>query len=76
MGINLSECHRSKDWRKDHRGMEEERPRDRTHYNCWGAISFRGATSLSIYTDNTNQYVYKGNLEEHRPELDELYPKG
>jgi len=76
MGINLSDAHKSKTWAREHTAMEIEIPRINVHLNCWGAVSFRGATSLSVYKGTTNKDVYQGLLEEHRQELDALYPNG
>lgn len=76
MGISLSDAHRNKVWAKGHSTMEIEIPRTDVRVNCWGAISFRGATSLSIFKESTSKKVYQELLEEHREELDALYPRG
>ena len=47
MGINLSDAHRNKTWARNHQSMEIETPQQDVRINCWGAISFQGATSLS-----------------------------
>ena len=75
MGINLSDAHRNKTWARNHQSMEIETPQQDVRINCWGAISFQGATSLSIYKETMKQGLYQEVLEEHRPEMD-LYPGG
>ena len=76
MGINLSDAHKHKIWAKDHEVMEIEIPRHDVKINCWGAISFRGATSLHIYKTTLKKDLYQEILEEYRTELDDLYPRG
>ena len=76
MGINLSDAHRSKTWAKSHDVMEIEIPRNEIRVSCWGAISFRGATPLSIYKKSMKMERYKKCLEESCPIIDDLYPEG
>ena len=76
MGIALSDAHQTKSWGLVHTTMEVEIPRSNIRLNCWGAISFRGATSLKIYKESMNAGIYQKILNEHREELDALYPKG
>ena len=44
--------------------------------NCWAAISYDGATSLEIYTDNLNGLLYQRILNAHKQEMEEVYPNG
>jgi len=55
MGIYLSEAHLTKIWHKRDKEMEIEIPKGKVRVSVWGAISFRGATSLHILEDKLDQ---------------------
>jgi len=75
MGISLSDAHLNKVWRKEGKEMELEVPRENVRVNVWGAVSFRGATSLHILNENLNKDVYWDILGAHRDDMEELYLK-
>ncbi len=41
--------------------------------NCWSGILRNGATSLHIFKPNLTSDLYENILEEHLPEMEELY---
>ena len=76
MGINLSEAHINKAWAPAGTRMEIEKPRKNVHLNCWGAISYFGATSLHIFKEPLKAGVYEGIIKSHLEEMDQIYPEG
>ena len=75
-GHSLSEAHRQRTWHSLRKQEKVEVPKKDIRLNCWGAISFRGATSLYIYRDTLKNDRYKNILQEHQREMDELYNDG
>jgi len=75
-GFKLSDAHVERIWNKENKEMELELPREHVRVNMWGAIGFRGATSLHIFKENIKGPIYQNILAEHREEMDTLYPGG
>ena len=44
--------------------------------NCWAAISYEGATSFEIFTDNQKGSVYERISNDHNQEIEELFLNG
>lgn len=76
MGINLSDCHPDKVWIPPRKKVKVDKPKKDVRLNCWGAISYNGATNLHIYKGSLKSDRYENILEEHKEEMDELYPRG
>ncbi len=73
MGIKLSEAHAPMSWGKPNKKIKVEKPKYDMRLNCWGGISINGATSLHIFKPNLTSDLYENILEEHLPEMEELY---
>jgi len=74
MGIRLSEISKpKKHWMQAGMELENERVDDDIKLNCWGAISWKGATSLHIFSENLNNSLYQEIVEKHREEMENLY---
>lgn len=56
-GFKLSDAHVERIWKKEDKEMELELPKEHVRVNMWGAISFRGATSLHIFKENLNEPI-------------------
>ncbi len=76
MGYNLSDAHRDKVWNPPRKKIKVEYPTKDVRLNCWGAISSQGATSLHIFKETLDSERYEEILQEHKEEMDELFPKG
>lgn len=76
MGIRLSKAKKDKHWYAPGKKIKTEKPVQDVKLNCWGAISYRGATSLEIFHENLDHTVYESIIEKHLPEMDEIYPDG
>ena len=53
--------------------VKTERVTQDVKLNCWGGISWNGATSLHIYKTNLTNDLYQDILEEHAMEIEEVY---
>ena len=73
MGIKLSEASPSMGWGKPGKKLKTSQPRKDIKLNCWGGISRNGSTSLYIFQKTLNSDRYKMILEEHLPEIEDLY---
>jgi len=73
MGIKLSEACPSMGWSKPGKKLKTDQPRKDIKLNCWGGISRNGSTSLHIFQKNLNADKYKMILEDHLPEIEDLY---
>jgi len=76
MGIKLSEAYPSHVWTRGIGAPIKKSVDEDLKLNCWGAISINGATSLDIYEYNLDQHEYQRILEEHIPEMEEIFPDG
>jgi len=76
MGIRLSEAHPPMAWMGPRKKVKYEKPLRDVKLNCWGAISKNGSTSLHIFKKNLNSERYEKIVQEHKQEMDELYPRG
>ena len=76
MGISLSEAHREKVWNPPRKKVKVEEPRQDIRLNCWAAISENGATKLHIYKETLETRTYENILQQHKKEMDRLYPQG
>jgi transposase len=76
MGYNLSDAHRDKVWNPPRKKIKVEYPTKDVRLNCWGAISSQGATSLHIFKETLDSERYEEILQEHKEEMDELFPQG
>lgn len=75
MGIRLSELYKPrKHWMQEGMKIKNQRICEKIKLNCWGAISWNGATSLHIYSENLNNALYQEIVEKHRKEMENLYP--
>jgi transposase len=75
MGVKLSEMSNyNKTWTLPTRKkVKTERNSRDVKINCWGAISWNGATSLHIYKENLRNPLYQGILGDHAMEMEEIY---
>ena len=75
MGVRLSEVSNyNKTWTLPTRKkLKTEKGARDIKLNCWGAISWEGATSLHIFTENLNNDIYQDILNEHAPEMVDIY---
>lgn len=70
MGIKLSEMNnRGRSWGP----KPKKKVKTDVKLNCWGAISYNGATSLHIFTGNLNNDIYQDIIEEHAEEMQDIY---
>lgn len=76
MGITLSKTNKKKMWVKKGKSTKKEPPVEDVKLNCWGGICFNGATSLHIFKENLNKDLYEEIIEEHKGEMDDLFPDG
>ena len=59
MGIRLTKLYKPKKlWMLPHAELNEERIDQDVKVNCWGAISWNGATSLHIFSQNLKNPLY------------------
>ncbi|KAL4512312.1 hypothetical protein ABPG72_005314 [Tetrahymena utriculariae] len=75
-GVYLSDCHKSKVWTPKGKKIKIELPKKDLKVNCWGGISYEGATSLHIFEGSLNKEVYQEILEKRMEEMESLYPDG
>ncbi len=75
MGIRLSKILslKNKIWNIPGKKVKTERITTDVKLNCWGAISWNGATSLQIYTQNLNNKLYQKIIGEHAMEIEDTY---
>lgn len=76
MGITLSDAHKDKVWNPPKKKVKVALPQKDIKLNCWGAISPQGVTSLHIYKGTLNTDTYCDILEEHKHEMDQMFPRG
>ena len=77
MGIRLTELSKGdKGWMQPQKKLKVERVDKDVKLNCWGAISWQGATSLHIFSDNLKNPIYQNIVENHVMEMEELYEDG
>jgi len=76
MGINLSDCYSENVWNPPRKKVKVEVPRQDIWLSCWAGISYNGATTLHIYKNSLKADTYLKIVEEHKHEMDELYPNG
>ena len=75
-GIDLFDLLPTKAWAGPRKKVKVEKPRKNVRVNCWGGISFNGATSLHIYKGSLKYDAYQNIVIEHQSEMEELYPNG
>ena len=75
-GYSLSEAHRDQVWNPPRKQGKVDFPKQDVRVNWWGAISSRGATSIHIYKGSLKTEDYQAILEEHKEEMDQLFPEG
>jgi transposase len=74
MGIRLTDLYRSKKlWMRPGEEPYTERFDRSIKVNCWGGISWNGATSLHIYLENLNNSLYQAIVSNHKLEMENLY---
>lgn len=76
MGISLSDCHQKKAWAAPGQTVKNEPPEQNARLNCWGAISFAGATSLHIFKGGLKADRYQDILERYQEEMNDILPHG
>jgi len=60
MGIKLKEVFNlDKAWQGPNGTLKKKRINHDIKLNCWGAISWNGATSLHIFSENLNNSIYQ-----------------
>jgi len=74
-GISLSDAHKKKTWSSGTKKVKIT-PKYDTKLNCWGAISYHGASSLHIYQGTLKAQTHRDILEEHIEELNNVCPDG
>ena len=75
MGIQLNNPRR-RAWQVPSKKIRRKSASDNIKLQCWGAISARGATSLEIYKSGMNGEYFRKTIEQHKPEMEALYPDG
>lgn len=75
MGIQLNNPRR-RAWQVPTKKIRRKSATDNLKMQCWGAISARGATSLEIYKSGMNGEYFRKTIEQHKPEMEALYPDG
>lgn len=75
MGIRLSDLskHRSTWTPQGRKKLKTEKEGQNVKLNCWGGISWNGATSLHIYKTNLTNELYQDILSEHAMEIEDTY---
>ena len=74
MGIRLTKLYKPKKlWMLPHAELNEERIDQDVKVNCWGAISWNGATSLHIFSQNLKNPLYQSIVNSHKIEMENLY---
>lgn len=73
MGMNLSDAHPTKAWMPPLKRIKYTKPENNVRLNCWGAISFNGATELYIYKGGLKADHYQDILLQHKQQMDDLY---
>lgn len=77
MGIELNKTTtRSRAWQTASQKLKKKNPMVNIRLECWGAISAQGATSLDIYKKSMNGDIYRQIIENHKGEMEALYPDG
>jgi len=76
MGIRLSEVNKTKGWQNPLGKIKVQVPEVDVKLNCWAAISYEGATSFEIFTDNLKGSVYERIPNDHKQEIEELFLNG
>lgn len=75
MGIRLKEVSNlDKAWQGPNGNLKKKRINQDIKLNCWAAISWNGATSLHIFSENLNNTLYQDIVESHAMELEDIYP--
>ena len=75
MGIKLKEVFNlDKAWQGPNGTLKKKRINHDIKLNCWGAISWNGATSLHIFSENLNNSIYQDIVESHAMELEDRDP--
>jgi len=74
--MGISNARIKKAWSGPEKKIKVEKPQRDVKLNCWGAISRQGATSLHIFKDNLTGSTYEDIIDEHIPEMEQLYPEG
>ena len=76
MGIELSSARKTKGWHNPSEKIKRKLATENTKLSCWGAISAKGATSLEIYKKGMNGDLFRQVIENHKEEMENLYPEG
>ena len=74
MGINLTDAHTDKAWNYPNKRVKVSKPRQNVRLNCWGAVSYEGATSLHIFKETLKATTYQDILSAHIDEMCNIYP--
>jgi transposase len=63
-------------WMMKKKKKTKRMPKYSPKIHVWGAISFRGTSTLGIFGRNVNSEVYCDVLHENLPSIEELFPDG
>jgi transposase len=76
MGIRLTELYKPRKlWLLPYEEPDVVRIDVDVKINCWGAISWNGATSLHIFSQNLKNPLYQSIVNTHKMEMENLYPQ-
>jgi len=74
MGVRLTDFYKAqKLWLLPEEELRVERISQDVKLNCWGAISWNGATSLHIFFQNLRNSLYQDIVACHKEEMESLY---
>ena len=75
MGIRLTDLYKARKlWLLPEEELCIEKLDQDVKVNCWGAISWNGATSLYIFTQNLKKPLYETIVGSHKQEMVNLFP--
>lgn len=76
MGVELNKGHKTKAWQVPTEKIRRKNVTEKIQLDCWGAISVQGSTSLEIYKKGINGNFFRQVIEQHKGEMEQLYPDG
>ena len=76
MGIELNKIHKNRAWQLPAENIRRKGATGNMKLDCWGAISAQGATSLEVYKKGMKGALFRKVIENHREEMENLYPDG
>jgi len=74
MGIKLVDLYKGKKlWVLPGEEVKIEKVDQEVKVNCWGAISWNGATTLHIFSQNLKKTLYQDIVDSHKMEMEDTY---